>query len=91
MANEFQVRARSLRDYVETVPFGQIGEEVPPQGVSAKDYPLTAEFREGNRYLRFGRPFRVYGGEVSPRILTDAENGMWVPDRLLVTTEIAAA
>ena len=83
MANEFQVRALSLNDYAEAIPFGWIGEEVSPTGMSVEEYPRTAEFQEGHRYLRFSRPFRVYGGE-EPKILTDPDNGMWIPDRLLI-------
>ncbi len=84
--NEFQVRIPvNLGGFAEKFPFGRIGEEVPPRGISEEDYPRTAEFREGQRFIRFGRPFRP--DVESETTLTDADNGMWIPDRLLVEAD----
>lgn len=86
--NEFKVKLpANLKGYAEKFPYGWIGQEVPPAGISGEGYVQSIEFRDSQRFIRFGRPFvpDLKTGIVA----TDADNGMWIPDRLLAPADIA--
>jgi len=62
----------------ESFPLGWIGEEV-----------RRIEPREGQKYLRFGRPFRP--NLQTGVVVTDDDNGMWIPIQLLESADPVTA
>lgn len=79
---EYQVqRPATLAGFEEHFPFGRIGEEVLPSGLTDWRSYEERVVADGMRYLRFPRP--ISDDILRGTILTDSENGMWIPTRLL--------
>jgi len=77
VTHEFRVRVPSSISGFEkerNFPVGWIGEEV-----------RRMEPREGQRYLRFNRPFRP--NLQTGVVVTDEDNGMWIPNQLLESAD----
>ena len=80
VAREFQVDYTHISDLYT---HGQIGEEGSPSGMTLEEYHNSPKYKEGKRYLRFQRPFQQFPNFEPGPVLTDEENGMWVPRNLL--------